>query len=678
MKKILVSIVSVLALYGMSSCQKTEEISTNEIKGSTFSICANVEQTKTTIDGLKVDWEEGDILYLVTSDGTWGKSYSEDKGTESIAEYKYTEGIFTSSATIKDGSYNFYALYSNGAGKSYHRCDATSFSLASTQNQDCLNPTAHLKINDALAGSFSASVPRTKAANVNMSHLFTIMRVDVKNNTGEEVDVKKFEMSAADATLSGIFTVNFTNSPIDITYKSGSSNSITVNITNGTIAADESLPVYFVMAPLASYSGDVTFTVTDAKDLIYTKTVHLTDITFEAGCLNTTPYTITKSVAPTTYNWNLSVNSTSTATADEISWTNSVADMVCAKGESSSDANYYYPGTSGHNYTSTRFPAKSVLTITPKSGNVLTYYVFNATSANYASALANSVWTNVADMEVEGTTVTIVAKEQGNPVSANISAVCGFTKVECHTDEAPVFPPVISVTTTSVNVSAEGGSNEISYFIKHAVDGKSISAVSNQDWVNTFDYSTDGKILFNVAKNEGEARTATVTLKYDGATDVNVTVNQTVAGGEIKTWNLVTDASTLAAGDKLIIVSTSKGCAAGNISSSVMSKVSVSITDNKISSLPSEVVMLTLGGSSGSWTLSNSEGKLLGATAVKKLAWDSGTTTWSISIDKNSATIQNKTSTYGRFMYNVSNPRFATYTSDVSATMLLPEIYRYE
>lgn len=143
------------------------------------------------------------------------------------------------------------------------------------------------------------------------------------------------------------------------------------------------------------------------------------------------------------------------------------------------------------------------------------------------------------------------------------------------------------------------------------------------------------------------------------------------------TFFKVTDASTLKAGDIIYIVCDSKGTAAGDISSSIMASVNVSIS-NSNNSLPfnEDVVELTLGGSSGSWTLSNNEGKLLGATAAKKLAWDKGTTTWSISIQNGNATIQNGTSKYGRFLYNVNDPRFTTYTSNTSASMLLPQIYR--
>ena len=141
-----------------------------------------------------------------------------------------------------------------------------------------------------------------------------------------------------------------------------------------------------------------------------------------------------------------------------------------------------------------------------------------------------------------------------------------------------------------------------------------------------------------------------------------------------KAWHLVTDASSLSEDDLLVLVCESTNAAAGNISSQIMSSVSVSISSHTISSLPSEVVQLTLGGSSGAWTFANGSGELLGATAAKKLAWDTGTTTWSISIADGNATITNGTSSYGTMQYNSGSPRFTTYTSSQTAIQL----YRYE
>lgn len=138
----------------------------------------------------------------------------------------------------------------------------------------------------------------------------------------------------------------------------------------------------------------------------------------------------------------------------------------------------------------------------------------------------------------------------------------------------------------------------------------------------------------------------------------------------------VTDASSLKAGDKLLLVNESKAVVAGNITDQYMAKVNATISNNTISELPNNAVVLTLGGTAGAWTLANSEGKFLGATAEKKLAWDGGTTTWTISISNGDATIQNGTNSYGRFLYNVGSPRFTTYSSSVSASMLLPQIYK--
>ena len=148
-----------------------------------------------------------------------------------------------------------------------------------------------------------------------------------------------------------------------------------------------------------------------------------------------------------------------------------------------------------------------------------------------------------------------------------------------------------------------------------------------------------------------------------------------------ESWNLVTDASTLKVGDELVIASNEKGVVAGNIINDYLSEVTSTFSDDMstIAELGQGAVVFTLGGEADAWTLSNSEGKLLVCTAVKKVAWANGTTTWKISIGTNSdATIQSTKTSYGRFLYNVQSTRFTTYTSAPNAGMLLPQIYRHE
>ncbi len=143
-------------------------------------------------------------------------------------------------------------------------------------------------------------------------------------------------------------------------------------------------------------------------------------------------------------------------------------------------------------------------------------------------------------------------------------------------------------------------------------------------------------------------------------------------------WTLVTDVSTLQPGDKIIIVAigTSKGdFIAGDVNSTYLS--SIGITDKTFATLPTGAIEFTLGGSSGAWTLSNSNGKLLGSTAAKSVKWSTGTTTWNITIENGNATIESTNSSYGRILYNVGSPRFTTYTSNTSVSMVLPKIYKY-
>ena len=145
-------------------------------------------------------------------------------------------------------------------------------------------------------------------------------------------------------------------------------------------------------------------------------------------------------------------------------------------------------------------------------------------------------------------------------------------------------------------------------------------------------------------------------------------------------WTLVTDASDLTAGDVIVIGESSKSVVlAGDIeggSNKYFNKEDATFSNGVIASLPSKATTFTLGKNGNYWTLT-SDGSLLGATDNKKIAWDTGTTDWSISIASDgNATIQNKTEGYGRILYNSGSPRFTSYTNSLSNTMLLPEIYK--
>ena len=140
---------------------------------------------------------------------------------------------------------------------------------------------------------------------------------------------------------------------------------------------------------------------------------------------------------------------------------------------------------------------------------------------------------------------------------------------------------------------------------------------------------------------------------------------------------LITDASTLKAGDQIILAASANGktYAAGSLSGKLLTSIETNPTD------PADTVeIFTLGGEAGAWTLTASDGKQLYTNAAKALNnTGSGTGTWTIAIDANGlATVASTNTPAGRILYNVNNPRFLNYVSDTNKSMLLPSIYRLE
>ena len=214
--------------------------------------------------------------------------------------------------------------------------------------------------------------------------------------------------------------------------------------------------------------------------------------------------------------------------------------------------------------------------------------------------------------------------------------------------------------------------------VQYAVDDDSIATIAQDGYVKAI---KEGTTKIHVTSSSNTSITAAIEIevlkkpaKYTPTEIPTKTETQNI-------WKLVEDATTLKAGDKLVLAeNTNKKVASTTISKNVITPLDVAFSDDKKTmNSVDNMLKLTLGGKIDAWTLSNEEGKLLGATANKKVAFGSGTTTWKISIDSSAkATIQNTTPTYGRFLYNVKDPRFTTYTSNVNASMLLIQLYRLE
>lgn len=215
--------------------------------------------------------------------------------------------------------------------------------------------------------------------------------------------------------------------------------------------------------------------------------------------------------------------------------------------------------------------------------------------------------------------------------------------------------------------------------VQYTVDDDSIATISQDGYVEAI---KEGTTKVHVISNSNPSVTASIEIEVIKKPTTYTPTEISTKTETQNIWKLVEDASTLKKGDQLVLAENTQGkVASTTISNNVITPLGVTFSDDKkmMNSVDDNMLKLTLGGENDAWTLTNENGKMLGATAVKKVAFGSGITTWKISIDSDAkATIQNTTSSRGRFLYNVKDPRFTTYTSSANASMLLIQLYRLE
>ncbi len=154
-------------------------------------------------------------------------------------------------------------------------------------------------------------------------------------------------------------------------------------------------------------------------------------------------------------------------------------------------------------------------------------------------------WVTGTRVESSSIYVTVTANDtEAERVAEFTVSYPGITKalefsITQDAGEAPVVDaPVITLEPESAEVSAAGESGGFNYTIENPADDGAVScevryeAGDAGEWVtcDAEDLEADGRINYTVEANEGEARTAYITVSYPGAEDVEFTISQAAAG----------------------------------------------------------------------------------------------------------------------------------------------------
>lgn len=143
-----------------------------------------------------------------------------------------------------------------------------------------------------------------------------------------------------------------------------------------------------------------------------------------------------------TFTWDLTIADYLEADENQVQWYSDYAIMMLEKAESSTVANNYIGGgmNNGNECVHTRVYKGQILTICPVATYMPLKTVFTATSADYASKLVNSEWTN-AEVVSDDKIVTVTPVDATVPVAVTISAATRFTDVTVHYVYDETFVP---------------------------------------------------------------------------------------------------------------------------------------------------------------------------------------------------------------------------------------------
>lgn len=271
------------AAFSLTSCNKELEPQAPVKEGVPFEIIASTGSTKTTNDGLNTKWASGDNVSVFHAEAGSTSYGSND-------EFTYTSGDSFKgelTAALEDGkSYNWYVIYKYYSG---YKTPAATSSTDGTNyigyrpgiTQNGLNSTAHLSGTNCTMYGVAKNIAADQPVVVDMKHLTSVVKINVKNSSGADLTVTSVEFTAEEDIV-GSYAIDITGASPVYKPKSGSvSNVAKLNATGETTIANGATGAFYIpIKPFKAAAGEkLTISVNgNSKEKTLTK-----DVTFVAG-----------------------------------------------------------------------------------------------------------------------------------------------------------------------------------------------------------------------------------------------------------------------------------------------------------------------------------------------------------------------------------------------------------
>ncbi len=276
----------------------------------------------------------------------------------------------------------------------------------------------------------------------------------------------------------------------------------------------------------------------------------------------------------------------------------------------------------------------------------------------------NKSTTPVAKFYNRNTDGTYYLDSSVEEITQNSNGTISFKFVGVSNVATPTFSPKAGryTETQTVTITCETAGATIYY----TLDGTAPTTSSTRyTQPLTISETTTAKAI---AVSDGE-ESATATAKY--------TIGATASDPDTKTFRLVSSVDELESGMRYIIACGSKAKAAGSLGSQIFSSESVTVSNDVITIGNGVSVFVLEGDQENGWTFQNeATEEYLYATNTKKLAYSTSEEKWTLS--NGTAGVIMTYGSYGTMLYNVNDPRFTTYTSSPTASMIQANLYMEE
>lgn len=537
MKKYSLLMGLMCAALSITSCSKDNTETINKPKGYEFELYA-APQTRTEADGLDLKWSANDAMNVFHAPTGTTNYSSNDQFTVSDIEGGVFKGTITDTEFDPNGTYDWYAVYpySKYMGSPAESNSGSYFTVGSetgsAQQQTGIDNQAHISgENIPLYGKEPGVTGSPKLV---MHHIATLFSINVTNTGSADLNVTSISLTSASENLIGTYYFDITGDAPVLTSSGDKyvSKTAKLTITDGIVAPGTTGSFYLATRAFTAPEGEqLTLAVTANGETVEKVATLSKETTFAAGKINKLNVDIEGK----------EVVGLSLPFTDDFSWANGNEDASV-----STDLEDYPNGK----YTATQkvFQGIGYLKFGSSSSGESNRGYFTTAGLDLSEPF--SVIVNAAQYKNDNSTLDITIGEttqsadlnataqdyvfnfepQGNntTVTVKIGGKRGYIyRLDIIKGHEVTLPPALEITSPAIiSVGQEGDIATITYNVQNPVEGGSVTAEADVDWVNSFDYTTSGEVSFIVDANNDASRTGVVTLSYEGAESKTVTIQQ--------------------------------------------------------------------------------------------------------------------------------------------------------